>query len=64
MSRDRERSTAGLLDEQAAYYRARAPDYDDWWEARGTDPRPAAVRAAWLAERLLLEADLHEWCRA
>lgn len=24
-----------LLDEQVAYYRARAPEYDDWWLRRG-----------------------------
>jgi hypothetical protein len=24
-----------LLEEQAAYYRARAPVYDDWWEGPG-----------------------------
>jgi len=24
----------GLLAEQIAYYRARAPEYDDWWERR------------------------------
>jgi SAM-dependent methyltransferase len=51
-----------LLTEQAAYYRARAPVYDDWWEARGSDPRPDALREAWLAERALLEQDLDEWC--
>ncbi len=24
-----------LLGEQAAYYRARAPEYDDWWQRTG-----------------------------
>jgi SAM-dependent methyltransferase len=50
------------LTEQVAYYRARAPVYDDWWEAGGSDSRPDAVREAWLAERALLEHDLDEWC--
>jgi SAM-dependent methyltransferase len=54
--------SAEVLDEQLAYYRARAPVYDDWWEARGGDPRPDELRAAWLAERSRLEADLEEWC--
>jgi SAM-dependent methyltransferase len=53
-----------VLREQVAYYRARAPVYDDWWDAHGTDPRSDAVRAAWLTERSRLEADLDEWCAA
>ena len=53
-----------LLAEQAAYYRARAPVYDDWWEGRGTDPRSDELRAAWMDERSRLEADLDEWSTA
>ena len=56
------RMSAEVLDEQLAYYRARAPLYDDWWEARGSDPRPDELRAAWRTERARLEADLEEWC--
>lgn len=59
---NRERSSAKVLEEQVAYYRARAPAYDDWWDARGTDPRSHELRGAWLAERTLLEADLGQWC--
>jgi SAM-dependent methyltransferase len=51
-----------VLEEQLAYYRARAPMYDDWWDARGTDPRSGELRESWLAERSRLEADLEEWC--
>ena len=51
-----------LLEEQAAYYRARAPVYDDWWEGRDTGGRSDELRAAWLADRSRLEADLGEWC--
>src|SRR6266536_568566 len=51
-----------LLEEQAAYYRARAPVYDDWWEGGDTGPRSDELRAAWLPERSRLEADLGEWC--
>jgi SAM-dependent methyltransferase len=36
-----------LLDEQKAYYRARAPEYDDWWNrANGFDLGPAFA-ASW-----------------
>ena len=28
---------ADLLAEQRAYYRARAPEYDEWWQRRGRD---------------------------
>lgn len=62
VSRGRARLSAELLDEQLAYYRARAPQYDDWWEASGSDTRPAELRAAWLTERARLVADLEEWC--
>jgi ubiquinone/menaquinone biosynthesis C-methylase UbiE len=51
-----------VLAEQAAYYRARAPVYDDWWEARGSDPRSDELRESWLAERSRLEADVEDWC--
>jgi demethylmenaquinone methyltransferase/2-methoxy-6-polyprenyl-1,4-benzoquinol methylase len=51
-----------LLNDQAAYYRARAPVYDDWWEARGSDPRSDQLREAWFAERWVLETDLDQWC--
>jgi demethylmenaquinone methyltransferase/2-methoxy-6-polyprenyl-1,4-benzoquinol methylase len=59
---DSEHSAQPLLDEQLAYYRARAPVYDDWWDAAGTDPRPEELRRAWLVERSRLEADLESWC--
>jgi SAM-dependent methyltransferase len=29
--------TAALLAQQINYYRARAPEYDDWWERRGPE---------------------------
>jgi SAM-dependent methyltransferase len=62
VSGNREASSREVLEEQAAYYRARAPVYDDWWEAHGTDPRSDELRESWLAERSLLEADIEEWC--
>ncbi len=37
-----------LLAEQASYYRARAPEYDNWWYRRGEfDFGPEFVRAWW-----------------
>ena len=37
----------GLLAEQRAYYRARAPEYDDWWERRGRYDRGEAFQTVW-----------------
>ncbi len=38
------------LTEQMAYYRARAPEYDDWYERRGRYDRGPAVNATWRRE--------------
>jgi SAM-dependent methyltransferase len=45
-----------LLEEQIAYYRARAPEYDDWWFKTGRFERPPDVRRAWAVEVAELEA--------
>jgi demethylmenaquinone methyltransferase/2-methoxy-6-polyprenyl-1,4-benzoquinol methylase len=37
----------GLLAEQRAFYRARAPEYDDWWQRRGPYDRGPEVAAEW-----------------
>ena len=39
-----------LLDEQLDYYRARAGEYDEWWERRGRYDRGGALNARWHAE--------------
>ena len=39
-----------LLAEQAAYYRARAVEYDDWWRRVGRYDRGAEATARWHAE--------------
>lgn len=39
-----------LLDEQIAYYRARAAEYDAWWLRTGRFDRGAASNAAWRAD--------------
>jgi ubiquinone/menaquinone biosynthesis C-methylase UbiE len=41
---------AGLLDEQATYYRDRAPEYDQWWLRQGPYDRGEGFNAAWRAE--------------
>jgi SAM-dependent methyltransferase len=47
-----------LIEEQQRYYRARAPEYDDWWERRrGFDGGPEE-NARWRADILELEEAL------
>lgn len=43
-----------ILDEQLAYYRARAPEYDDWFERRGKFDRGAEATALWHDEAALV----------
>ena len=45
-----------LLDDQIAYYRARAPEYDAWWLRTGRFDRGAGNNAAWHAEVQIVEA--------
>jgi SAM-dependent methyltransferase len=40
----------GVLDTQLAYYRARAPEYDDWFHRHGRYDRGPEQTAAWFAE--------------
>ncbi len=47
-----------FLDRQQAYYDARAPEYDDWWERRGRYARDPESDAAWFQERALVEGAL------
>ena len=49
-----------LLDEQIAYYRARAPEYDEWFFRQGRYDRGDAHRLAWQAEIAEVEAALRE----
>jgi demethylmenaquinone methyltransferase/2-methoxy-6-polyprenyl-1,4-benzoquinol methylase len=44
------RAPDDLLDEQIAYYRARAPEYDDWWLRRGRYALEGDLRRAWDAD--------------
>lgn len=55
------RDTIGPLDvleEQIAYYRARAGEYDDWWFRRGRYDNGADANASWFADAAELEAAL------
>jgi demethylmenaquinone methyltransferase/2-methoxy-6-polyprenyl-1,4-benzoquinol methylase len=47
-----------LLNEQSAYYRARAPEYDDWWQRSGRYDRGSQATARWQAEVAQVEAEL------
>jgi SAM-dependent methyltransferase len=50
-----------LLEEQIAYYRARAPEYDDWWFKTGRYERPPESRRVWAQGVAELEAALDEF---
>ena len=50
-----------LLDEQIAYYRARAPWYDDWWNRRGQYERDDEVAVRWHQDIDAMVADFNEW---
>jgi SAM-dependent methyltransferase len=50
-----------LLAEQRRYYRARAPEYDAWWERRGRFDRGAAANARWFAEAETLKRELERF---
>ena len=39
-----------LLEEQKAYYAARAPEYDEWWLRSGRHDRGPEFRSRWIAE--------------
>ena len=43
-----------LVEEQVAYYRARAPEYDDWWLRLGRYERGSELDERWEAEKGVL----------
>jgi 2-polyprenyl-3-methyl-5-hydroxy-6-metoxy-1,4-benzoquinol methylase len=45
------RGTDALLAEQIEYYRARALEYDEWWDRLGRYDRGPEARARWFSER-------------
>jgi SAM-dependent methyltransferase len=50
-----------VIDEQIAYYRARAPEYDAWWRREGCYDRGAEATAAWNADVAALERALDDF---
>ena len=50
-----------LLGSQLEYYRARAPEYDEWWLRRGRYDRGAAVNSQWAREGAAVAAALTEF---
>ena len=50
-----------LLSEQRRYYRARAPEYDDWWFRRDRYTLDDEARARWLADIAELESELERF---
>jgi demethylmenaquinone methyltransferase/2-methoxy-6-polyprenyl-1,4-benzoquinol methylase len=57
-------TTDDLLAEQIAYYRARAPWYDDWWYRRGQYAGDEEVGARWQRDLDAMLADLDDWLGA
>ncbi len=47
-----------LLAEQRSYYRARAPEYDEWWQRRGRYDRGEEETAEWGRQVATVEAAL------
>src|SRR4051794_29444856 len=50
-----------LLDEQRAYYRARAAEYDQWWFREGRYDRGPELNTRWFSEVEALERALDEF---
>jgi demethylmenaquinone methyltransferase/2-methoxy-6-polyprenyl-1,4-benzoquinol methylase len=49
-----------IIQQQIAYYRARASEYDEWFYRLGRYDRGEALNRAWLQEAALLVKHLHE----
>src|ERR1044071_6980487 len=47
-----------ILDEQLTYYRARAPEYDEWFMRTGRYDRGPEHRSEWFSEGAIMEAAL------
>ena len=53
--------TAALLEEQMAYYRARSPEYDQWWQRAGKYDRGPRFLRRWQDETNQVRAALDEF---
>lgn len=49
------------LRQQLDYYRARAPEYDEWWLRQGRYDRGAALNAQWFADAGVVSSALSEF---
>lgn len=47
-----------LLEEQCAFYRARAPEYDEWWQRRGRYDKGQDQAREWLRQVGIVDAAL------
>jgi demethylmenaquinone methyltransferase/2-methoxy-6-polyprenyl-1,4-benzoquinol methylase len=52
---------AAVLDEQRAYYRARAREYDQWWERTGRFDRGPEANGRWFAEAAVVREALERF---
>jgi SAM-dependent methyltransferase len=50
-----------LLQEQRSFYRARAPEYDDWWQRRGRYDRGEDEKREWQRQVSLIETRLNSF---
>lgn len=50
-----------LLEEQKAYYRARAAEYDEWWERTGRHDRGPDFRDSWEREKASVYGALRDF---
>jgi demethylmenaquinone methyltransferase/2-methoxy-6-polyprenyl-1,4-benzoquinol methylase len=53
-----------ILDDQIAYYRARAGEYDQWWFRTGRYDRGPSFNTQWHAETAAVESALEAWLAA
>jgi SAM-dependent methyltransferase len=54
-------TTRGVLEDQIAYYRARAAEYDEWWFRKGRYDRGPEFNARWHAETAAVDTALAAW---
>src|SRR2546430_15102265 len=57
-------SASAILQDQIAYYRARAGEYDEWWFRTGRYDRGPEFNTQWRAEVATAEAALEGWLAA
>ena len=50
-----------LLAEQRAFYRARAPEYDEWWQRRGSYDRGKEQTREWHRQMTSIDAALRSF---